>query len=359
MGGGYGGIEVAKALDDIADVVLVEPRDAFAHNVAALRALADPLWTARIFLPYQGLLRRGRVVRDRAVRVTPGLVELGSGNRLDADHIVLATGSTYPFPAKFAERAAAAAQANLARAHEHLAAAAHVVLFGAGPVGLELAGEIVAAWPAKPVTLVDPAPDILTGGYPDALRQELRRQLAELGVELVLGVAAPDLPDTPPGETGDFTVTLADGTAIGGDLWFRCFGGAPVSGYLDGELGAARDVRGHVTVDEHLLLPGQDAVHAIGDLTAIDEPKMAKAAGDHARVVAANIAANITGTGERIDYRPGPPGITVPLGPAAGASYSVARGLLGANATAQLKGTHLRMNAYLDLLGIDPANSPA
>ena len=37
-GGGYGGIVVARALDDVADVVLVEPRDAFVHNVAALRA---------------------------------------------------------------------------------------------------------------------------------------------------------------------------------------------------------------------------------------------------------------------------------------------------------------------------------
>ena len=66
VGGGYGGITVAKALDDTSDVVLVEPKDAFMHNVAALRALVDPTWLPRIFMPYQGLLARGRVVRDRA-----------------------------------------------------------------------------------------------------------------------------------------------------------------------------------------------------------------------------------------------------------------------------------------------------
>src|ERR1035438_6971156 len=42
IGGGYGGISAAKALDEVADVVLVEPKDAFVHNVAALRALTDP-----------------------------------------------------------------------------------------------------------------------------------------------------------------------------------------------------------------------------------------------------------------------------------------------------------------------------
>jgi flavin-dependent dehydrogenase len=68
VGGGYGGVAVAKALDETASVVLVEPKDAFIHNVAALRALVDPSWLSRIFLPYDGLLTNGRIVRDR---VTP------------------------------------------------------------------------------------------------------------------------------------------------------------------------------------------------------------------------------------------------------------------------------------------------
>jgi NADH dehydrogenase FAD-containing subunit len=32
IGGGYGGVATAKALDDVADVVLVEPRDAFVQG---------------------------------------------------------------------------------------------------------------------------------------------------------------------------------------------------------------------------------------------------------------------------------------------------------------------------------------
>src|ERR1017187_6390084 len=71
VGGGYGGYAVAKALDETSDVVLVEPRDAFMHNIAALRALVDPSWLPRIFLPYDRLLTNGRVVRDRAVVVDP------------------------------------------------------------------------------------------------------------------------------------------------------------------------------------------------------------------------------------------------------------------------------------------------
>src|SRR6202035_2434324 len=100
VGGGYGGIAVAKALDETSNVVLVEPKDAFMHNVAALRALVDPSWLPKIFLPYDGLLAHGRVVRDRALVVDPHRVVTASGQEIAADYIVLASGWRYPFPAK-------------------------------------------------------------------------------------------------------------------------------------------------------------------------------------------------------------------------------------------------------------------
>src|SRR5437588_5054001 len=145
VGGGYAGIQVAKALDAELDVTLVEPRDAFVHNVAALRALVDPTWLSRIFLPYDGLLAHGRVVRDRAALADRWRVALASGTELRADFVVLATGSTYPFPAKSDRDDADAARERYRAAHAALAGAGRVLLLGAGPVGIELAGEIKAA----------------------------------------------------------------------------------------------------------------------------------------------------------------------------------------------------------------------
>src|SRR3954466_16111934 len=88
IGGGYGGALVAKALDDELDVVLVDPKEAFGHSVGALRALVDPAWLPRVFFPYDGLLARGRVLRDRAVAVEPGHVVLASGEELRPDFVV-------------------------------------------------------------------------------------------------------------------------------------------------------------------------------------------------------------------------------------------------------------------------------
>lgn len=41
VGGGYGGVTVAKGLDPLAEVILVEQKDQFVHHAAALRAAVD------------------------------------------------------------------------------------------------------------------------------------------------------------------------------------------------------------------------------------------------------------------------------------------------------------------------------
>src|SRR4029453_9021075 len=92
IGGGYAGIGVAAALDEDADVTLVERRDTFVHNVGALRALVQPSWAPQIFLPYDRLLANGTVIHDVAVRADARGVELASGHRLSPAFLARATG---------------------------------------------------------------------------------------------------------------------------------------------------------------------------------------------------------------------------------------------------------------------------
>jgi apoptosis-inducing factor 2 len=354
VGGGYGGVNVAKALDDVADVVLVEPKDAFQHNVAALRALAEPAWVPRIFLPYDQLLARGRVVADRAAKVEPGAVTLASGEVLAADYIVLATGSTYPFPAKSSAEATGTAHEQYRAAHQALDAAGRVLLIGAGAVGIELAGEIAAAWPGKQVTLLDAADDLLGARFRPDLKAELRRQLAGAGVEVLLASPLRALPPVAAGELGEFTVVTEAGREITADLWFRCFGVSPVSDYLAGELAVARGADGFVAVTPFLQVTGQDRVFALGDLADADH-KMAGIAGRQAQVVAGNIRALIAG-GELIAYEPRPAAIIVPVGPDGGSGQLAGQDeLVSSETVAQLKGRDLLIGRYAELFGLSGA----
>ena len=278
IGGGYAGVSTAKALDELADVILVEPKDDFVHNVASLRALADPSWLPRIYLPYGGLLARGRVIQDRAVKVDAGLVTLGSGEEIHADYIVLASGSGYPFPAKSDVDSTAAAHEKVRAAHDAVSQAARVLIVGAGPVGIELAGEIIAAWPGKQVTLLDAADDILGVAFRPELKAELRRQLTDIGVRLLLASPLRQEPPAPPGELRTFTVTTTAGAGVTADIWFRCYGVMPASDYLAGELAAARRDDGFIDVNPYLQVAGQDRVFALGDVASADR-KMAAAGG--------------------------------------------------------------------------------
>jgi NADH dehydrogenase FAD-containing subunit len=353
VGGGYGGINAAKALDDVADVTLVDPTEAFVHNVAAWRALVEPEWLDRIFLPYEHLLADGRFVRDRAVEVDGRRVKLASGEWLEPDYLVLATGSSYPFPAKTEEPDIASARVRLGAAHEALVAAGRVLIVGAGPAGLELAGEIKAFYPDKHVTIVDAADDILAGPYDQALRDELRRQLDALGVELHLGRALSSLPATPPATLDTIRISTEDGSELAADIWFRAFGVRPHSEYLEGgSLSDRRDERGYVRVDEQLRVVGETNVFALGDVSNADRD-MAGIASKQAGVVAANVRALITGDGALTSYETFPPLIAIPLGPEGGAGF-LGDGVADAATIAEIKGRDMLIGHYAELFDAAP-----
>jgi NADH dehydrogenase FAD-containing subunit len=246
-----------------------------------------------------------------------------------------------------------AAHAKVRNTHAALAGAGRVLLLGAGPVGIELAGEIKAVWPGKQVTLVDVAGDVLGERYRPDLKAELRRQLTDLGAGLLLGSPLRAGPPTAPGEPGTFTVTTQAGDEVTADIWFRCYGVVPASDYLAGGLAAARRPDGFVEVTPELRVAGQDQIFALGDVSAADENKGAGAAGRQAPVVAGNIRALITGEGELAQYQPPPASIIVPIGPDGGAGQLAgSEDLMPAETVAQLKGRDMMVGRFAELLGL-------
>jgi NADH dehydrogenase FAD-containing subunit len=354
VGGGYGGIRVAKVLDDIAEVTLLDPKEAFVHNIAAWRALVAPEWLDRIFFPYERLLAEGHFVRGQATSVDGRRVTLASGETLESDYLVLATGSSYPFPAKVEEPDVASARRRVEEAHAALLAAERVLIVGAGPSGLELAGEIKSFYPEKQVTIADVADDILTGPYDQALRDELRRQLAALDVELRLGQSLSGLPDAEPATLDTIRISTEDATELLADIWFRAFGVRPHSGFLDGgSLADRRDERGYVRVDDHLRIIGETNVFAVGDLSDADRD-MAGVASRQAAVVAANIRTLITEDGTLTSYEKIPPLIAIPLGPGGGAG-ALGDGVAGAATISALKGREMGTASLDELFSATPA----
>lgn len=109
---------------------------------------------------------------------------------------------------------------------------------------------------------------------------------------------------------------------------------------------------GLVEVTPQLQLSGFGRTYAIGDITAIPELKMARLAQEHAAVAAANIRAEILGTGEPVSYTAAADAIVLPLGPTGGAGYAAEVGVLGPEAIVGIKG-NLYLDLYRSLLNLD------
>jgi NADH dehydrogenase FAD-containing subunit len=223
-------------------------------------------------------------------------VTLASGARVEFDYLVLATGSGYTYPAKpnHASTSVAEQLEDLRATHKELAGSNDVLILGAGPVGLELAGEIKEVWPDKHVVIVGQSEQLLPGFLPE-VQNDLRRQLDELGVELHLGTGLTAWPTIEAGRAGRFAVTTGTGHEIGADIWFRAFGVEINTGCLaDGNLTPLTG-QATVPVTGRLNVEGYDRIFAIGDITALPDPKMASYAMTQAEVVVQNIRSQLAG----------------------------------------------------------------
>ena len=102
VGGGYGGIQVAIGLDSYCKVTLIDPKDAFHHNMAGLRCVVEPSFVKKTLIPYAGVLKHGSFVQDRVVscNISRSTVTLASGREISYDYLVFACGSSVPFPGK-------------------------------------------------------------------------------------------------------------------------------------------------------------------------------------------------------------------------------------------------------------------
>jgi NADH dehydrogenase FAD-containing subunit len=316
IGGGYAGTMLARALDAVAEIVVVEPKESFIHNVAAIRAVVDPAWLERLILPYGHLLKRGRVVQDRVTSIGTSGVQLESQGGLEGDIIIAATGSSYAQPFK-AGGGVPAFRKTLLDTNAQLKSARDVVIIGAGSVGIELAGEIATGMSGKNITLVSASPTLLPGFKPK-LGARLLHALQSLGVTVRLGAAAEGMPAG--SIPGPGTITLAGQAPVAADILFTATGARPETTLLRTLPGMNFDAQGRVVVDPWLRPIAGQNLFALGDAAVCGDMMTIVAVSRQAPWLAKTITAMLQGPKPEAlpPYRPwtAPP-ILVPLGLAA------------------------------------------
>jgi len=180
------------------------------------------------------------------------------------------------------------------------------VVVGAGPTGVELAGQIselarrtlkkdfknISSRDAR-IVLVDAAPQVLPP-FGEKLGKKAKEALEESGVEVVLGAMV-----THVDETG-IEMKFKDGTVQRIDaitkIWAAGVQASPLGKLLAEKTGANVDRAGRIGVNPDLTLPGHPEVFVIGDMISLDNlPGVAQVAIQGAKYAAGEIERRLEG----------------------------------------------------------------
>jgi NADH:ubiquinone reductase (H+-translocating) len=180
------------------------------------------------------------------------------------------------------------------------------VVVGAGPTGVEMAGQIAELAhrtlrndfrridPSQARIILVDAVDTVLSSFGERLGGAARRRLTDMGVEVRLGTMVTDVDAT------GITVKEPDGSSSRIEaltkVWAAGVQASPLGRQLAEQSGAGIDRAGRVQVQPDLTLPGHPEVFVVGDMMSLDNlPGVAQVAIQGARFAAKQITSGLDG----------------------------------------------------------------
>jgi len=334
IGGGFGGLRAAKALEAApVDVTLIDRRNFHLFQPLLYQVATGSLSPAEIAAPLRSVLRRQkntRVLLGEVVDIDPTskVVRLADGARLPYDSLLVATGSQSSYyghdewrdwaPSLKSIEEAISVRHKIYYAFEvaervepaQRRAWLTFVIVGAGPTGVEVAGAMAeiarrtlrrdfrSIDPAEArIILMDGAPRVLRP-FPEDLSRKASRTLAGLGVEVRTGVLVKSVDKEGLTYQGPDGLVRLDARTV---IWAGGVTVTPLARTLARRTCAETDKGGRITVGPNLTIPGHPDVYVIGDMAlSIDAsgkplPGVAQVAMQQGTYAARDIARKVRG----------------------------------------------------------------
>ena len=334
IGSGFGGLFSAKALSrtDV-DVTLIDRTSHHLFQPLLYQVATGILSEGEIAPPTRDILRRQKNVRvmlghveqvDLETRtVTSTILDKTTTTPYDSLIVAAGAGQSYFGNDHFAEFApgmktiddALELRGRIFGAYEMaeleedplvLDAWLTFVVVGAGPTGVEMAGQIAELSrrtlkgnfrtfdPATTRVLLLDAAGAVLGSFGDKLSAHAQSELEGMGVEVQLGAKVVGV------DAEGIDVEDADGTRrriqSRTKIWAAGVAASPLGRQLAEQAGAEVDRSGRVLVERDLTLPGHPEVFVIGDMMALDGlPGVSPVAIQGARYAAKRIKARLKG----------------------------------------------------------------
>jgi NADH:ubiquinone reductase (H+-translocating) len=343
VGGGFGGLFAARALrNGPYSVTLVDSTPQHVFQPLLYQCATGILSEGQITAPLRKVLQNHRNVRcvtaeavdvDAAGRTLSCVLPLGGKISLPYDHLIVAAGvnQSYFGHDEFADYAPGmktlsdvlTIRRRVFGAFEMAETATDPVerskwltfaLVGAGPTGVELAGQIrelatkTLANEYRQANPEDARVLLFDGGkaplasFGPELSQSAERTLRELGVEMHMGsiVTNVDL-DGVVARDQDGNETRYDARTV---LWTAGIEAPPLAAALAAATGAERDRAGRIKVQDDFTIPGHPEISVVGDMMTLrDLPGVAEVAMQSGWYAGRRVRHELTGEGEVKPFR--------------------------------------------------------
>lgn len=325
IGASCAGIPIAHALlkdTPSVKVILINPASTFYFMIAAPRILAKP----KAFRSEQYLLPIEREFAHypkdtfefvlgvaTSISVDAKTVTVNNERIISFDYLVIASGSTTRtmeddsgIPIPFKHPKSDNIQTLIEEAQQKISQATRIIIAGAGPIGVETAGEIAEAAENRGadvhITLISATDRVLPVLKPRA-SEVAEHRLKEKKVEIIKSRKVTGA--TRSVDRSTWTVSLDNGQSLHADIYIPTVGVIPNNSFIPQEF---LDSQGWVKVDEELRVQAGTGsklpIFAAGDITN-NSMKLSFKAAEQAAVVAANLRTEITGKGKRRVYNQG------------------------------------------------------
>jgi NADH dehydrogenase len=334
VGGGFGGLLAVRGLRGAdVEVTLVDRQNFYLFQPLVYQVATGSLSSVEISVPLRQVVRRHRNTEvllaevdgfdlERRLVSVRGLPNDGRNAQLPYDVLVVAGGSRYSYfghdewapyapelkslegALDLRDRILLAFEAAEAETDEDARQAwLTFVVVGAGPTGVEMAGQIAelgstlrseyrAVDTRSARVLLVEATDRVLGSFPDPLPRKAERQLRSLGVTpmLLTTVVGVDAHSVEVQDAAGGRARIPARTAI----WAAGVTASPLAAMLAEATGAETDRAGRIVVEPDLTVAGHPEVFAIGDMVAVRGrplPGIAPVAMQQGRHAAASIRA--------------------------------------------------------------------
>ncbi|KAL4783571.1 hypothetical protein BJX76DRAFT_368320 [Aspergillus varians] len=319
IGGSFAGLQTVRRLTETLPtgykVIWIERNSHLNYVFAFPRFSVLPGFEQRAFIPYdgveqaapRGLLKR---IQGRVVSIEDGAVRLESGERVEYNYLVIATGSTRSVPGQLVATERADACDELRAVQALIKDSRKIAVVGAGAVGVELAADIRDFYPESEVTLVHSRGQVLNRFGKRLQEFALKTLQDELKVRVLLN----ERPVLPSGGAIATSASLkfSDGSEEGFDLVIRCTGQTPNSSIISSlHPGAISESTSQILVKPTLQIFTPDCdkesdqrIFALGDVAAHPGPLMARAGFMQAETVVSNLLSLVKGQEPKTIYKP-------------------------------------------------------